>query len=112
MKTYYLHITYKAIDNPRDTTHICTEIDADTARRLVKAAGKTLPHVSASGLEVDRHEERGMTIIARVSTAPARAYISAMQSIPYYAEHDIALTPAERAAAAAWREHIESIAHR
>lgn len=112
MRTYYLHITYKAIDDPRDVTNVCTEIDADTARRLVKAAGKTLSHVSGNGIEVDRHEERGMTLIACVSTMPGRAYIRAAQSIPYYAEYDMSLTPAERAAAAAWREHIETITHR
>lgn len=109
MRTYYAHITYKSITNPRDVTHICTEVDADTARRLVKAAGKTLSHVGGNGVEVDRREERGMTIIARISTAPGRAYLV---GIPYYAEQDISLTPAERAAAAAWREHIETITHR
>lgn len=109
MKAYYLHITYKSIDNPRDTTHICTEIDANTARRLVKAAGKTLSHVGGNGVEIDHHEERGMIIIARVSTAPAREYAA---DIHYYAELDTDLTPAERAAAAAWRERIGSITHR
>lgn len=109
MRTYYLHITYKDISGKCRGTHICTEIDADTARRLVKAAGKTLSHVGGNGVEVDHREERGMVIIARVSTAPDRAYLA---GIPYYAEHDISLTPAERAAAAAWREHIDAITHR
>ncbi|WP_418932405.1 hypothetical protein [Hominenteromicrobium sp.] len=106
MKTYYLHITYKDISGKSRPTHICTEIDADTARRLVKAVGKTLSHVGGNGVEVDHRAERGMVIIARVSTAPDRAYLT---GAPYYAEHDISLTPAERAAAAAWREHIATI---
>lgn len=106
MKSYYLHITYKDISSKCRGTHICTEIDADTARSLVKATGKTLSHVGGNGVEVDRREERGMIILARVSTAPDRAYLT---GIPYYAEHDISLTPAERAAAAAWREHIATI---
>lgn len=106
MKSYYLHITYKDISSKSRPTHICTEIDADTARRLVKAVGKTLSHVGGNGVEVDHREERCMVIIARVSTAPDRAYLT---GIPYYAEHDISLTPAERAAAAAWREHIATI---
>lgn len=109
MKSYYLHITYKDISGKCRSTHICTEIDADTARRLVKAIGKTLSHVGGDGVEVDRREERGMVTIARVSTAPDRAYLA---GIPYYAEQDISLTPAERAAAAAWREHIDAITHR
>lgn len=106
MKSYYLHITYKGISGKSRPTHICTEVDADTARRLVKAVGKTLSHVGGNGVEVDHREERGMVIIARVSTAPDRAYLT---SAPYYAEHDISLTPDERAAAAAWREHIATI---
>lgn len=106
MKSYYLHITYKDISGKCRSTHICTEIDADTARSLVKATGKTLSHVGGNGVEVGRHEECGMVIIARVSTAPDRAYLA---GIPYYAEHDISLTPAERTAAAAWREHIATI---
>lgn len=109
MKTYYLHITYKDISGKCRSTHTCTEIDADTARRLVKATGKTLSHVSGNGVEVDRHEERNLIIMARISTAPDRAYLV---GIPYYAEQDISLAPAERAAAAAWREHIETITHR
>lgn len=109
MKSYYLHITYKDISGKCRSTHICTEIDADTARRLVKAVGKTLSHVGGNGVEVDHREECGMVIIARVSTAPDRAYLA---GIPYLAEQDISLTPAERAAAAAWREHIETITHR
>ena len=106
MKTYYLHITYKDISGKSRPTHICTEIDADTARRLVKAVGKTLSHVGGNGVEVDHRAERGMVIIARVSIASDRAYLT---DAPYYAEHDISLTPAERAAAAAWREHIATI---
>lgn len=109
MKSYYLHITYKDISSKCRGTHICTEIDADTARSLVKATGKTLSHVGGNGVEVDRREERGMIILARVSTAPDRAYLA---GIPYYAEQDTSLTPAERAAAAAWRERIETITHR
>lgn len=109
MRAYYLHITYKDISGKSRPTHICTEIDADTARRLVKAVGKTLSHVGGNGVEVDRREERSMIIIARVSTAPDRTYLA---GVPYYAEQDISLTPAERAAAAAWREHIETIAQR
>lgn len=108
MRTYYLHITYKDISGKCRGTHICTEIDADTARRLVKAVGKTLSHVGGNGIEVDRREERDMVIIARVSTAPDRAYLA---GIPYYAEQDTGLTPAERAAAAAWRDHIDAITH-
>lgn len=109
MKSYYLHITYKDISGKCRSTHICTEIDADTARSLVKATGKTLSHVGGNGVEVDRREERDMVIIARVSTAPDRAYLA---GIPYYAEYDVSLTPTERAAAAAWRERIEAITHR
>ena len=109
MKSYYLHITYKDISGKCRNTHICTEIDADTARRLVKAVGKTLSRVGGNGIEVDRREECCMVIIARVSTAPDRAYLA---GIPYYAEHDASLTPAERAVAAAWRERIETITHR
>lgn len=112
MRAYYLHITYKSIDNPRDTTHICTEIGAETARRLVRVAGKTLSHVGGNGVEVDRREERSMAIIARISTAPGRAYMAAMASVPHYAAHDATLAPAERAAAAAWRERIEAITRR
>ena len=62
--------------------------------------------MGGNGVEVDHRAERGMVIIARVSTAPDRAYLT---GAPYYAEHDISLTPAERAAAAAWREHIATI---